>query len=110
MDKTYAETQGQPPFDWNQFLANPPTLNSAVHGSARIRATDWVTCACGNQCAIIPRTDTHAPLDIALSNLGLNFCGQIDIGNWSGASRTLRAIEARSTVLIAEELAKLNAP
>ena len=36
-------------------------------------ANDWVMCACGNQCAVIPRGMTGAPRDALLSSLGRDF-------------------------------------
>lgn len=117
MDKTYAETVGEVPFDWNLFLADPPLADTREHLEACTRAQYWTTCACGNQCAIIPRENTDAvgssrrgsPSDGTLNGLGHQFYRFICGANWRDARTTLAAIEARSAVLIREELAKLNA-
>lgn len=110
MDKTYAETQGEAPIDWNKFLANPPEKDSYDHMVAADLSGEWVTCACGNQCAIIPRHEYKgSPMDAELAKLGLDFCDDICEARWPVARATLAAIEARSAVLIREELAQLNA-
>jgi hypothetical protein len=112
--KTYAETQQRPAFDWRAFLRNPPLRSSEEHDAAYMRANQWVTCACGNQCSIIPRhseEDEHrhgypimegAPVDKLLRDLGYNFACQIEGADWSEARKTLAAIEHRSAELIAE--------
>lgn len=111
-DKTYAETQGKAPFDWNRALdsaiAEEPdhiTWRQLCH-----RAQDWVTCAVGNQCAIIPRCKSWRgqPYDDRLSNLGLRFFDAVEDRGWRSAKILLDNIEQRSAYLIKEELAKLR--
>lgn len=113
MDKTYAETMGQPAFDWNLFLGRAElglvVKYTPEHREAIWRSSFWTTCACGNQCAIIPRQATGSPLDDELTELGVNFCGNIADGEWRQAHETLRQIEARAAILIAEELARRGA-
>jgi len=111
-DKTYAETMGAAPFDWWKALDNPPDLEPAQHWVLMRRSADWVSCACGNQCAIIPRTNSPGmigvPVDQELRQLGYDFHANICRGGWGSAKSILKEIEARSTILIQEELAKLN--
>lgn len=119
MDKTYAETHGQTPFDWRLFLtrAIADKITHEEYQGALERARRWVACACGNQCAIIPREQTiinphrmlHAPLDEELELLGRDFYQDMHAEDYDRALATLTGIEARSAILIAEELAKLNA-
>lgn len=114
-DKTYSETQGVPSFDWWKALNNPES-----HGTYNMamRAKSWVTCACGNQCAIIPRHEGQRsmfwmdgePLDVKLSDLGVEFYGAVSSGLFEDAKGVLREIEARSAVLIAEQLQTLSTP
>lgn len=70
--KTFAETKGEPPFDWNAFLAKDQFTEDEM-----IKALDlsgeWVTCACGNLCAALPRTPDGEPLDCELAKLGCEF-------------------------------------
>lgn len=99
--RTYAETQGKPPFNWKAFLSNPPALWSTEHGAAARLSESWVTCACGNQCDIIPRNDGNAPEDAELYALGMQFTGAVAGGFWFEARTTLAAIERRSAELIA---------
>lgn len=116
MDKSYCATEGCAPFDWPAFLDNPPELHSPEHLGAIGLAYRWVSCACGQQCAIIPRYDSDdegyspgCPIDGTLAQLGGSFATLIFSAYWSQARVTLAGIEARSAVLIAAELAKRNA-
>lgn len=109
-DKTYSETQGVPAFDWWKALENPQNHS---HWDLCALAQSWVTCACGNQCAIIPR-DVHArypgqPVDEGLSALGIRFHSLVEGACWERAKGVLAEIEARSEILITDELAKRNA-
>jgi hypothetical protein len=65
-------------------------------------ASDWVTCACGNQCAIIPRHFTGAPEDDVLYEEGKNFYEYVESEDWAKAKETLKKIEERSAEVIAE--------
>lgn len=117
-DKTYSEQCGIPAFDWHLALDNPAIYED---GELAMKAEEWTTCAVGNQCAIIPRnprtTDDwrdikdapNRPCDDQLANLGIDFYDQVDDGRWDAAKETLAKIEARSAILIAEELQKRNA-
>ncbi len=117
-DKTYSETRDEAPFDWHQALLFPEKHDHERLGDM---AASWVTCACGNQCAIIPRAvagieKTYVrtmmcdgePIDGILSALGFEFADAVQNMEWGNAERILFSIEARSAILIAEELAKLN--
>lgn len=120
MDKTYSELCGKPAFDWNKALDSAIQYEPDEESAKLLfnRASEWSLCACGNQCAIIPRFGnesqkwpncTGAPKDKTIRDLGLCFMDEIEDRLWGTAKSTLGKIEARSTILIAEELAKLNA-
>lgn len=103
--KTYAETQGEKPFDWNAFLdsaiENEP--DEEAWEEANDLAGKWVTCACGNQCADIPRDETDGlPDDGILVKLGMNFWNEIQDKEWEWAIHFLAQIEARSAEILAE--------
>src|SRR5688572_6752027 len=67
-----------------------------------IRASSWVTCACGEQDDGIERmSDTGEPTDKRLLNLGLDFWTCVDAGLPDAAARVLRAIEVRAAELLA---------
>lgn len=66
------------------------------------RAGEWVTCACGNQCNIIPRTVWGVPYDSTLERLGLEFFHTIQEKNSTAALSVLEQIEIRSAQLIEE--------
>lgn len=110
MDKTYAETKGHAPFDWNKALDEAlfQEPDDATHHALSARAKAWTTCACGNACAIIPRYQSGSPKDDMLGDLGRHFFIRVFYRRWDDAKATLRRIEERSQALITEELAKLN--
>ncbi len=113
-EKTYAETQNKPPFDWNAFFRKTKYSQLELDEATAL-AGSWVTCACGNQCAVIPRYG-DAPTDNILRNLGVKFVGVISamrfwksMGNpfefakeKKQAKKILEEIEDRSRVLIDE--------
>jgi len=96
--KTYSESRGRKPFNWYKELTkiNPnwPELEE--------KAMDWVTCACGNQCDIIPREHYGMPQDYILVALGGDdgFAKAIKRKDVEGALYFLGEIEKRSAYLI----------
>jgi len=69
-------------------------------------ASNWVTCACGNLCDVIPRRDDNSvrePADAILSSQGLIFSIAIGDSNWTLAIESLKLIEARA-IQVLEEL------
>ena len=109
--KTYAETQGKAPFDWNAFLVKESYSYTEVE-HAHYLSREWVTCACGNQCDIIPRNYQGMPEDKILQHYGKEFVKflslminkyfskeDFNIGK-KLAKQTLHAIESRSQEII----------
>lgn len=119
---TYAASQRRKPFDWNAFLAPDTVYNPRQLNAACKRSGEWVTCACGVQCSVIPRYvssdlwghSSGEPKDEALSTLGYRFHREV---NWlrdaydgvgtttvasarAAARSTLTQIERRARVLI----------
>lgn len=113
MDKTYAETQNQAPFDWNKYLneriAEHSQLPENWHEWIKNKAGMWTTCGCGNQCAIIPRRYSGEPCDLTLARLGMEFWFAVCDQDWEDAIATLQEIEKRSAVVIQQTLSELNA-
>jgi hypothetical protein len=106
---TYAEAQGEDPFDWKAFLEQPKKdIYDLDWDEASDRAMSWVTCMCGNQCDILPRTDEGRPIDDELAHLGVEFMDRIDNRQRKKALAVLYQIEQRSSILIKEILAKTN--
>lgn len=101
---TYAEKQGHKPFDWNTFLdrAIAGKISFDEHYEAIKLARHWVSCACGNQCNIIPRNFMGCPLDTYLAIMGSRFYSRVSRSRFKEAKQTLSNIEARSAELIAE--------
>lgn len=106
----YCEFRNHFPFDWNAFLMQKSyTYKELVDAS--LLAKSWVTCACGNQCAIIPRSRDGVPIDDTLMKLGKDFliyitkmkcaCNEEIVMEWQNtARRCLKDIERRSAELI----------
>jgi hypothetical protein len=117
-DITYAEANGCRPFNWNEWLDRVIKAKSEVPSCLDFdntwdreyaivveRAKSWVTCSCGNQCAIIPRDSYDGrPLDEELHHLGTKFYQAIKNGQWKGAKSALSKIEKRSAKLISKEV------
>lgn len=104
--KKYAEEFNKEAFDWNRALKNAirrtTPMPKAQHVGLYELAGEWVTCACGNQCSIIPRSSIGEPEDEILRKLGFEFACRITMSHWSKAKQTLKQIEQRSALLIRE--------
>lgn len=102
--KTYAEKELKKPYNWNKMLEL--AMQGKARGAVRIHmnnmAGNWVTCACGNQCDIIPRDVDGVPEDEKLDSLGMRFLEEVLDMEWTEAKKTLRQIELRSAQLIKE--------
>lgn len=98
--KTYAEKKGEEKFDWHKALSE----KDIDWDFLKKKAVSWVTCACGNQCSIIPRNDDDVPIDATLTRLGGEggFYGAIKNKNAKLALDLLALIELRSKQLIDE--------
>lgn len=106
LNQTYSETKGEAPFNWFEFLKDRregKPIDDAEIAEARIKAESWVTCACGNQCARIERTDCGVPFDNELYNYGQKFYLAIENEDWDWALTLLMKIEKRVSDLMAEE-------
>ena len=96
-----------PVFDWYKALKKRK-ITSSQWEDMKERSLSWVTCACGNQCAIIPRDIIphnrvpSRPLDSKLYKLGDDFANAVIDEDVKGALGLLDAIELRSAELIAE--------
>lgn len=101
-NKTYSEEEGKEAFDWNKALSAKNISNETWEFLEK-KARSWTTCACGNQCAILPRMVSGRPVDYLLATLGGNddgFYGAILRRDKVEASHLLRLIEMRSAYLI----------
>ena len=98
---TYAETKGEEPFDWNAYLNKPRRTSGEILDAVRL-SNYWITCACGNQCDVIPRNFDGIPLDTELRILGRRFTSAIEYRAVKRAKLILAKIEARSKFLIDE--------
>lgn len=115
--KRYSEEQGKEIIDWYQViqdLRSGKIVRNRDDGSYTFefqniieRATSWVTCACGNQCSIIPRYPNGTPKDNQLWWAGAAFPTAITHGrgdDYKQALALLNRIEVRSAELIKEIL------
>ena len=95
----YVEQRSRKPFDWNAFLAQE-RISEEAWDAADDLASDWVTCACGGQCAVLPRDRKGAPKDMELFRLGINFFVAIGHKKVLMARAILADIERRSAYLL----------
>lgn len=100
----FCEAVGRPAFDWHDYLArclSEKEISTEEYEKARELSGSWVTCAVGNQCAILPRDlDDNAPEDEELKELGAVFHWQIITDRYFLARITLEQIEQRAAFLI----------
>lgn len=107
-EKVYAETRGAKRFNWFEELAKRIKKNSGPIVKLSKKAESWTTCACGNQCAALPRDDGGEPLDGELSDLGVQFFSKVSMAQWHDALDILKQIEVRSfTLLMEQDIEKL---
>lgn len=97
--KTYSESRSVPAFNWHHALEHPEEYS---RGELCEKASAWVTCACGNQCDIIPRFKDGEPRDKELRDSGRLFFAFVFYGSFDLAKSILAQIEARAAVLIAQ--------
>lgn len=101
--KTFSETKNKKPFDWNAFLIQKEITDKEWKKAKRL-AQSWVTCACGNQCSIIPRDNNYIPKDTKLALLGSSFYKKILNEDVKEAKKILKILETRSIILINQEI------
>jgi hypothetical protein len=96
--KTYAESKNRTVTNW------PEELNKAAPDWQRLQklAADWPTCACGNQCDIIPRSSEGAPTDTILRVLGGRFFNAAFAEDADLALEIWYKIETRAEQIIKE--------
>jgi len=70
--RTYAKANLKDEFDWNAFLHQELFTEEELYNAFEL-ADKWITCACGNQCEIIPRNEYGMPIDVDLMILGRKF-------------------------------------
>lgn len=102
---TYAEIRRFKPFDWNAFLEKAIAHNATDEETieARNLSGKWPTCACGIQCASIPRDAGGEPVDYRLADLGAQFHYEIGERLWNLAKITMGRIEQRSAQILADK-------
>ncbi len=118
-NKSFAEIKNKKPFNWYEFLNKKNYTNHEINVACN-KASNWVTCACGVQCVIIPREKDGYPNDLSLRNLGSEFYGYILTiryenrnivllkDNQQKALKILEKIEQRNFKLICELTIKPN--
>lgn len=103
-----------PDFDWFAFLKQDmESISEDSFDEANALADNWVTCACGQLCKVLPRGSGNCPTDEKLYELGMDFAHAIDDLRHTGldedrlkALEILNKIEARTTLLL--ERMKIN--
>lgn len=105
--KTYSELKRNKPFNWFEALSKED-ISDKEWVNLYHKAQFWVTCACGNQCAIIPRDNDGEPIDRKLTELGMQFYELIRFREREKALKVLNKIERRSNQLIIKIQRDLN--
>lgn len=97
----YSVSQGKPAFNWRKWLMKK-SHTATEWKWAEDRARKWVTCACGNLCAAIPRYADGKPKDRLLSHYGgaFGFFGAVEMWDAQSALMWLDKIERRSKYLL----------
>ena len=103
--QSFAESRGEDVFDWNKFLDEAiagKDMEEELLKKAHRYANSWVTCGCGQLCAVLPRKhiEPYAPLDPILESSGTLFSKLIVGHKWADAKWVLQDIERRSAYLI----------
>jgi hypothetical protein len=102
--KSYTEEVGGKLFDWNIELNRPE--NEIDWVELEVKAGLWVSCACGNQCSVIPRNHNGEPKDNLLRSLGMEFYDSVADCDVEKSKLILANIEIRSAFLINEIINK----
>lgn len=108
-ERVYAETKGEPPFNWNVFLdqaikTRGKSVDERAYQKVYSLSESWVTCACGNQCSILDRDYDGEPLDEKLKDEGMKFMDLVQDRQWGKAKLCLARIEKRSAKLISDKI------
>lgn len=111
-NKIYCQERIEKIIDWWDRIEQIPYVDIKTLENWVNESNSWVTCACGNQCAIIPRDKMGEPEDYVLFDLGMKFNdlmeGVLNIiddpaaldDNINYLKYTLENIEKRSAYLI----------
>lgn len=102
-EQTYTEANGRDTFDWNEFLdvaSKGEPYKSFDLSQVSELAASWVMCACGSQCAAIPRRRNGSPKDAQLLALGSLFYLAVSESQFEEAKWILKKIEVRSSELL----------
>jgi len=105
--QNYSQARGKEPIDWYNELTQP-SISQHRWRKLKPLAREWVTCACGNLCDVIPRDHSGMPIDLTLAKLGTQFNANIIRENKEMALETLDQIEIRSQEIIDEINASNN--
>lgn len=89
-------------WDWYAFLNASKEVKERYYDKAEGLSEDWVTCACGQVCNMLPKVSNlhNIPLDVDARYLGYHFALQIDNKDWENAKITLDKIESRTIFLL----------
>ena len=87
-------------WDWYAFLASDEKTKVKHAVRARDKSGSWVTCACGQLCSSLPRSNVSGPVDSTLNRLGVMFFEDIENECWKLAKHTLDKIEERTSYLL----------
>ena len=107
--KTYAQSVGKEPFDWENFL-NSENISKEQWDYAKQISQSWKTCPCGNMSVLIKRESANAalrpsrPMDEILYILGNSehFHSAIENENQDDALDYFKMMKIREKQLLRE--------
>jgi len=94
-------------WDWFKFLDLSKKKKLQFQDIADRKAGNWVTCACGQLCDVLPRDESGIPEDEQLRTLGKIFYDSIVDSDFKFAKKLLKRIEKRSLKLIKRKLKEI---
>ena len=108
--KTYAETHSKWIYDWPQIIDDLEHDRYDDEGKFEVydAASNWPTCACGNQCAALPRDEEGCPVDKVMEKLGGQFFWSIGslMASSTKLQREVHASRARHYMGLIEDRAR----
>ena len=89
----------------NLGIINPFFITDEKRIIAKRLSNNWVTCACGELCEVLPKIShsNDRPLDKILANLGIKFHISIKFNDYEEAKEIMDKIELRTSFLLKQD-------
>ena len=87
-------------WEWYAYLDASEEIKDKYKIASYELSNEWITCACGQVCEVLPKYISNAPKDGILFGLGVTFNNFIHENEFDEAKITLDEIEARTIFLL----------